>query len=89
MTATAERDDTRTAMAMEWLRGYLLARGGVADHFEVIRAAQDVDVSWDSTVLRYAIWQLGGRDGCRAWGERWVFELHPSRSKRPAGGCSR
>lgn len=87
MTAVAET--TRTPET--WLREYLTARGGVADHFEVLQAAWDVDQAWTSTRLRAAIRHLGGRNGAQRFGGRWVFDLGapsrvPGRPERPAGG---
>jgi hypothetical protein len=75
----------------EWLRGYLSARGGVADHFEVLQAAWDVDPAWTSTRLRVAVGRLGGRNGAQRFGGRWVFDIgappnRPRRPERPAGG---
>jgi hypothetical protein len=74
-----------------WLCDYLTARGGVADHFEVLQAAWDVNPAWTSAQLRPAIRRLGGRNGAQRFGGRWVFDLNtpagvPVRPERPAGG---
>jgi len=77
-----------------WLHGFLMARGGVADHFEVLQAAWDYDPTWTTRQLRTAIQRLDGRNGAQRFGGRWVFDLRtpthvPGRPDRPAGGWPR